>query len=324
MTADAVQPSRVLFIFLDGVGLGSDDPARNAMADHMPRLTSWLGAPPTRSAAGHHVPGRALLALDATLGMEGTPQSGTGQATLLTGENAARLHGRHFGPWVPTRLQPLVRERSILAVARAAGESIAFANAYPEHAVRSASLEDGEVPRFMRAGPPLAALGAGVLNRHAEALREGDAVATEIVNDGWRGRLNRSDVPAIDEAEAARNLIRIARRYRLTLFAHYTTDAAGHRRDIDAARAAIARVDRFLGALLEALPTDLVIVIASDHGNVEDCTQGHTRNPAFGVVAGSTVPPRRPMPETLCDIAPFTLGILKESGMQAPPSIRNE
>jgi hypothetical protein len=276
---------RVLFMFVDGVGLGSDDPRTNALVEGMPRLSALLGAPPVLSASPHSSSCASLVPLDATLGVIGLPQSGTGQAVLLTGEDAIRMHGRHFGPWVPTRLRPLVREQSVLARAQAAGCSVAFANAYPEE-VLALDAERRRTPHFLRAGPPLAALGAGVLTRHTSALESGAALASEIVNEGWRERLHRNSVPHIDETRAAHNLATIASAYHLTLFAHYTTDYAGHLRDLAAATAALTRLDIFLEALIAVLPEDMLLVVASDHGNIEDCTAGHTRNPALCMVAG--------------------------------------
>jgi len=299
---------RVLFVFIDGVGLGAADARINALVEGTPRLRGLLGVPPILAAAPHSSARATLVPLDAALGFPGLPQSGTGHATVLTGENAVRLHGRHFGPWVPTRLRPLVRERSVLARAIELGRSVAFANAYPEEVL--ALTRDGEdtakrrrTPPFLRAGPPLAALGAGVLNRHTEALAHGEAVASEIVNDGWRERLNRRNVPHIDETTAARNLLGIAGTHDLTLFAHYSTDTAGHLRDSAQAARAIGRVDTFLGAIADAMPADLLLVVASDHGNIEDCTTGHTRNPAFGMVVGSGHAGRASALKDLTDVA---------------------
>lgn len=301
---------RVLFVFVDGVGLGPDLPDRNAMVDHMPALTTRLGAPPIAATAPHAGPLVTLLPIDAVLGHDGLPQSGTGQATLLTGIDAIAAHGRHFGPWVPTRLRPAVRSGSILAAARAAGLDAAFANAYPEEILHQLHDTGRRTPPWLRAGPPLAAIGADLLVRHTPELIRGDALASEITNDAWRERLGRTAVPAIDPPTAARNLLRIAERHDLTLFAHYSTDYAGHRRDIEAARTAITRLDEFLGTLIDLLPDDLTAIVASDHGNVEDTSTAHTRNPAICLIAGSARHDIDPMPTRLTDIAPMVLRLL--------------
>lgn len=303
---------RLLIVFLDGVGLGADDPAANPLAGAaLPVLAGLLGGrAPVAAAAPYHGPGASLVGVDATLGADGTPQSGTGHAALLTGENAVRLFGRHQGPWVPTSLRRLVAERSVLARARAAGLAVAFANAYPEELVARAAASGATGRRLgpLRAGPPLAALGAGLLTRHTAALERGDAVASEIVNDGWIRHLGRASLPAVTPESAGRNLARIAAVHDLTLFAHYTTDHVGHRGTMGEAVEAIERVDRFLGGLLDAAPGDLLLMVVSDHGNLEDTARHHTRNPALGVVAGQG---HRAVAEALTDLTAITPAALR-------------
>lgn len=323
---------RVLLFFVDGVGLGTEDAAVNPFVRaHLPTLSGLLGGPATLNAAATHGLHASLISVDALLGFDGTPQSGTGQASLLTGRNAVALHGRHFGPWVPSRLRTLVNNESVLAQALRAGYSAAFANAYPEEvkrlidgkaaslpsdapagdgSARSRSRRERRGPRFLRAGPPLAAIGAGLLTRHTPELERGDAVASELTNEGWRERLGRSNVPAIDAATAGRNLARIAVQHDVTLFAHYATDYAGHRQDMDAAVQALERLDAFLEGLLDDSGDDLLIFIVGDHGNIEDVRTGHTRNPALGMVIGRDHERIASRIRALTDVTPLILEVL--------------
>lgn len=295
----------VLFVFLDGVGIGPASVERNPfLRAQLPVLSELLGGriptldqPSVRGARAVSVP------LDARLGVDGTPQSGTGQATLLTGENAARLHGSHFGPWTPVGLRPLVEARNVLVRAARGGRSVAFANAYPR---------GWPGPRGSRrvSAPPLAARAAGVLDRHEEALGEGRAVASEIVNDGWRKHLGHDWLPNVTEREAGANLAGIASSAELTLYAYYSTDTVGHRGGMEGGVRVLERVDRFLGGVLDALDPIVSMVVASDHGNLEDVTTQHTLNPALGVVVG---PAATALPETmrsLTDVVPAVLGWL--------------
>jgi 2,3-bisphosphoglycerate-independent phosphoglycerate mutase len=307
----------VLLLFIDGVGLGDDDAATNAFAlASLPVLTGLLdGRRVVGATAPFHGTAASLVGLDATLRVDGLPQSGTGQTTLFTGVDAVRMHGRHFGPWVPVGLRPLLLEQSVLARAAAAGKRVTFANAYPEELVEAGrvALAAGgrRMPPYLRAGPPLAALGAGVLNRHTPELERDDAVASEITNDGWREHLRRTGVPIRTAAEAGATLAHIAAAHDLTLFAHYATDTAGHRGGLAGAIAALERVDAFLGGLLAAAPPELRIVVTSDHGNIEDCTVGHTRNPAVCLVLGSGHAAFAAELRSLLDVTP---AILRELG----------
>lgn len=308
----------VLFLFVDGVGLGADEAAVNPMAAAaLPVMRGLLGGrPPTASSAPLVTARASLVALDATLGVDGLPQSGTGQTALLTGENAAARMGRHFGPWTPTALRPLLAERSILARAKRAGLRVAFANAYPEEVLERLAETDG-VPRGatpLRAGPPYAALAAGLLTRHTAALAEGRAVASDITNDGWIEQLGRRELPAIGPREAGHNLARIAASHDLTLFAHYATDHVGHRGSFEDCVAALERLDAFLGGVLETMPEDMLLVVASDHGNIEDAGGGHTRNPALGLVAGSGHAEAAEGMASLVDVAPRVMRVLGVGG----------
>jgi len=278
---------QILFIFVDGVGLGERDPEVNPfLRARLPTLHRLLdGAPVAAADAPISTRAATLVGVDATLGVPGLPQSGTGQAALLTGENAPRLFGRHYGPWVPTPLRPLVAERSILARRVAAGQEVAFANAYPEEVLRTPP--PGTRDRSpLRAGPPLAARAAGLLNRHTPELERGDAVASELTNESWRERLGRTTLPRITPHQAGENLARIAAVHHFTLFAHYATDTAGHTGEMAAAVTALERFDEFLGGVLAALPPEVLLLITSDHGNIEDIRAGHTRNPALLLAVG--------------------------------------
>lgn len=272
-------PLRVLLLFLDGVGIGIDDPGVNPFLQaQLPVLAELIGGIPVLPVLTESGPAR-LLALDARLGVEGLPQSGTGQIALLTGANAPKLFGRHFGPWPPARLRPLLGEKSLFRRVVDGGLGVVFANAYPE------GFPGNRSSRRV-AAPPFAAAAAGLLTRHHDALAQGEAVASEIVNEGWRRHLGFEDLPEIGPREAGRNLAALTRTARLTFFAHYLTDVAGHRGGMVGAVEALERVDAFLGGVMEELESDTLLIIASDHGNIEDVRGGHTLNPALGIALG--------------------------------------
>lgn len=275
-------PEHLLFVFLDGVGVGEPDPEVNPLLQTpLPTLEALTGGTiPLLASDGRWPtppPEGGWTPADATLGIPGRPQSGTGQTSLLTGRNAAELFGRHFGPWVPTGLRDLLAEQNVLTRATDAGRRVSFANAYPASAYRSA-----EVRR--PAAPPLAARAAGALVRHENHLRERRAISSEITNDRWQRHIE--DIGDISAEDAGRLLARLAREADLTLFAHYDTDLVGHRRDPEAARSVLKRVDRFLTGLVDERSSDMLLVIASDHGNLEDLRVGHTTNPVPVIASG--------------------------------------
>jgi len=89
----------LLFVFVDGVGIGGPGP-ENPFVD--------LGGPILGALAGRkpELPsGVALAPTDATLGVAGLPQSATGQTAIFTGVNASALLGRHLWGFPNERLR---------------------------------------------------------------------------------------------------------------------------------------------------------------------------------------------------------------------------
>ena len=96
----------VLVLFFDGIGIGEDDAGRNPFAAIDARRLAPL-------AARELDDGSLFRALDATLGIPGLPQSATGQTTLLTGVNAARVLGRHQTGVPGPTLRPILERESL-------------------------------------------------------------------------------------------------------------------------------------------------------------------------------------------------------------------
>ncbi len=276
----------LLFVFLDGVGLGPADPDRNPLARFdLPALArlggghAWTDRLPVRAEPSH-----VVRPLDATLGVEGLPQSGTGQATLFTGINCARVAGRHFGPFPHSRTRPLLDAQSLFHHLRAAAPEephpAAFANAYPPRFFTYARQRNRwtVTTRCCRA--------AGVRLRGIEDLQRGEALAADLTGHGWAPL----DLPVhpIDEAEAARRLHRLGRSHTVTLFEYFLTDKAGHSQSFERAEAVLRSLERFFTHLIACLdPAEDLLLITSDHGNLEDLsTRSHTRHPVPLIALG--------------------------------------
>ena len=278
-------PPHALFVFLDGVGLGPAT-AENPFATlHLPAFERLAaGQRLTAEARPVRTPTHTFVPVDATLGVPGLPQSGTGQAALFSGENAALAHGGHFGPYPPTAVRPILDAQSVFArlLRTAVGaDDLAFANAYPDRFFSAAEARGRwTTTTFMSRA-------AGVRLRTDADLARGDALAADLTGDGWR-RLLDPDLPVVTETDAAARLHALARRHRLTLFEYYLTDKAGHSRDPARAADVLQSLDRFFQSLLDRLdPAVDLLVVSSDHGNLEDLgTKSHTTNPVPLVAIG--------------------------------------
>jgi phosphopentomutase len=73
---------------------------------------------------------------------------------------------------------------------------------------------------------------------------------------------------------------------------------------------ALERVDDFLAGVLGALPADALLVVASDHGNLEDVRVGHTRNPVPVIAVGPGSRRLATGVRSLTDVAPEILALL--------------
>lgn len=273
---------RILLIFVDGVGLAPAGATNPFSGLPTPALQRLLGGPLTLERAGHG--GQALLlALDATLGVDGLPQSATGQTTLFTGVNAAAHIGRHVTGFPGPRLRRLLEANNLLVRCRLAGLEATFANAYTERYFR----RSGE-RRRRHSATTVATMAAGLALRRIGDLERGEAVAWDVVRDRFGRPLRQQPagdgdgetLSPITPEEAGCHLVELAGRHHLTLWETFLTDLAGHRRFGITPEEAMGRVDGLLAGVLEHRGPELTVVVTSDHGNLEETSHTrHTRNP---------------------------------------------
>jgi 2,3-bisphosphoglycerate-independent phosphoglycerate mutase len=299
---------RVLFIFLDGIGLGMDDSSRNPFARaQMPHLRSLLGGRRLLADSAPYVGPRAtLLGLDASLGVHGLPQSATGQAVLLTGTNVPAHLGEHYGPKPNPAVAGLLRGGSLLSRMSAAGKTAALLNAYPPRYFQS--VESG---RRLYSSIPLAVTSAGLPLFSKDDLFAGRAMSADFTGAGWAGMLGFPDAPVMRPAEAGLKLAHLARSYDFSLFEYWSTDYAGHKQDMAWALRQLEVLDAVLGGLLQSWRNaDGLILLTSDHGNMEDLsTRRHTNAEVPALLIGGR-PARAAFAEgmtSLLDIAPAIL-----------------
>lgn len=271
---------RLLFIFVDGVGMAPAGPD-NPLADGAtPALEALLGGPLTSESVQQRN-GLLLAPLDATLGVEGLPQSATGQTALLTGFNAPRELGRHVTAFPGPRLRELIARRSLLGEAARRGLDATFANAYTDEYLRlvGQGRRHASVTTCMLRS-------AGVAPRVVSDLLRGEAVTWDIERDHF-GATTGLGLERVEARRAGRDLARLAARHRVTLYETFLTDLAGHRRFEISAAEALRRVDGLVAGVLEEKQPGLTLLLTSDHGNVEDAgSRSHTRNPVPLLVAG--------------------------------------
>jgi 2,3-bisphosphoglycerate-independent phosphoglycerate mutase len=276
-------PERVIVLFLDGVGLGEDDPEANPLAQaNLPALSRLLdGRRVVRANGGFSARLATLLPLDAQLGVPGLPQSGTGQTTILTGVNAPAL--------------------------LAAGKPVAYANAYPDRFLDRLKRGTERLSANTRA-----ALLAGLKLRGPTDLKAGRAISGLLTNEYW-SRWGYA-MPDLSAAEAGAQLACLAGDHALTYFEFWYTDVAGHRQDRTLSLHLLRLLDEFIGGIVDTLDLDRsLLVVLSDHGNFEDWrTARHTHNPALALLVGAGHATLARHLASLADVTPTLLAALGE------------
>lgn len=292
-------------VFLDGVGIGKKDELYNPFFKYgFKTFENLFGTIPSldnlRLTNGSHF----LFPTDATLGIDGLPQSGTGQAALFCGFNAPKFAGKHYGPYPFTTTIPILQKDSILVYFRDKYNSSYFANAYPK-----AFFDYINSGRSRLSVTTLTCKLAGIKLNRVSDVRTGNALTAELTNERWNQRLGYK-LRVIKPKTAARRLLRIAKKYKFTLYEYYLSDHIGHLRLANEFEKLFKELDEFLFTLLEEVNSEqMTLIICSDHGNLEDLSvKTHTRNPAITLTAGKAA---KVISESVSDITQIKKAIIK-------------
>jgi len=289
----------VILFFVDGLGIGTRG-AHNPF-DGLTEATP-LGV--FQDEEPEIIFDGRLVRTDACLGVEGRPQSASGQTTILTGVNAPATLGYHKQGFPNEALREIISEHSIfLQLKRAGVAPNIFANAY--------------TPRFFDTRPrwvsatTVAVEAAGMRFLNLDDLQAGRAVFQDYTNEMLIERgLN---ISRRTPEQAAETLAAIAIEHRFTLYEYFITDKTGHAQDMSAARTVLVNLARFVRHLLAQLDlTRTTLLLTSDHGNIEDLSlRNHTLNPVPTLIWGKHKEQLAARVKTLADITPAIIEVLK-------------
>lgn len=295
----------IYFIFVDGLGLGEGEPSNPLNLDRWSFFKEIKNQERLlRSTPAVITSTLVFKPIDATLGIEGLPQSGTGQVSLFTGVNAATEIGKHYGPYPHSQTKPILKEHSLLKKLSMLGLKFYFMNAYPPIFFNISAQRDRWstttlMCRYMD----------HPLNTVEEVIKQ-DAITAEITQEVWKERLGL-DIPSISTVEAAKRMVKKAQVNDLVLFEYYLTDKAGHEQNLAMSIEVLHRLDSFLMEIMKNMSDRDLLLLTSDHGNIEDLSvKTHTRNPVPLIVLGQQAS-HFAQAESLVDIVPLVEGYLK-------------
>ncbi|TYB32129.1 MAG: hypothetical protein FXF47_00670 [Candidatus Mcinerneyibacterium aminivorans] len=270
----------VLFIFVDGLGINyrkENNPLFDEKLKFLNKVIFEDSVP-----------------LNAKMGVEGIPQSATGQASIFTGKNCAKILGYHKEGFPNERLKKILKKESIFQFLKGKNLKSTFANGF--------IVDDKEFldnSRFVSATTYMTLSSLGIV-RGLSKLNENKAVYQDITNETLitRDKMEKryeklfprikdyldfnqlNSLKKISPQKAARNLLNIADEYDFTLFEYFLTDKAGHLGDYSRANKVLLKFQELFYTLLEEMDfnSDSLIMI-SDHGNIEDLSiSKHTFN----------------------------------------------
>lgn len=269
--------AKLFFFFIDGIGIGENDPQINPMHSF---LEPYIGE---GSFTSEHIPqeGREgenylLLPIDAVLDTPGVPQSATGQTTIMTGKNASKQLGYHLYAFPNEELVDNLKQSNLFIDLTEAGVSTTCANLYS----RDFFSKRKKRRKNMLPVSALSVESAGIPFRYIHDYHSRRAIFADITNRMLKER--GYDISIITPQEAATRVLGLFDTYDFVFFEYFLTDQYGHSRSYSKIKEEVATLNQFIGALAPAVdyPEDPIdILIVSDHGNAEDIRTGdHTYN----------------------------------------------
>jgi len=308
---------RFIFIFIDGIGIGSPN-GNNPFIDADPDiLRLWKDSIPVRGDI-------SLKSINPLLGVEGFPQSATGQTTIFTGVNIPRLLKKHTGSFPNRIMRKIIREENLLLKLERTGKKAKFINAYPHHSElfsnAHVSIDDEGNLVFSDNFPEKFKKRISVTSSIliSNNVRPFDTEDIREKRSLYQDYSNRSllryglDLPVFTPEDAAEVLYKTSGAYDLVLYEFFQTDLFGHRKNKEEQIGLISDLDLLLTTLISILDQDKdTLFITSDHGNLEDSSgKSHTLNPVPLITWGRGSEYLAEEIEDLSDITPGILSFL--------------
>lgn len=294
------QNDSVILFFIDGLGIGEKNESNPLhLYEALEPLAHFHGERMKIFAGG------ILIPTDACLGVDGRPQSASGQTTILTGINAPKILGNHKQGFPNQKLRDVISEHSIFLQLkqRNIGPNI-FINTYtPQFFEKTPRWKSATTCAVEAAGIPFCKLPDLV----GEKSLFHDFTNERLIERGL-------NVPVFSPKKAGEILAETSSRHRFSLYEHFITDKIGHDRDFQRAARHLPALAEFVRSTLETINLEkTTFILTSDHGNIEDLSiRNHTRNPVPTIIWGRDKHAASEKINDLSDITPTILDLLNE------------
>jgi len=296
----AEKKSSVLLFFIDGLGIGNCD-ENNPLAN----IADLKPLAHFKDEIAEIIFDGILAPTDPRLGVEGRPQSASGQTTILTGVNAPQILGNHKQGFPNQTLREIITEHSIfLQLKRRRIEPNVFANAYTPGFF-------SEKPRW-KSATTCAVEAAEMSFRRLPDLVGRRAVFHDFSNQSLIDL--EFDVPLFSSADAGVILTELTKENRFTLYEYFITDKIGHAQNFEAAKTYLPPLAAFILETLRLIDLQTTtVILTSDHGNIEDLSvRTHTLNDVPTIVWGRRHREISAAIKDLSDLTPAILNLLSD------------
>ena len=307
---------RVIFIFIDGAGVGRADAGNPFFQAKSLFLPFWQGAMTLPD-------GTPLAAIDATLGIPGPPQSASGQTALFCGAGAREIANRHHHGYPDQHLRKIILENNLLLALKKSKVRARFLNAYPVFhdffiAAHVRIKPDGHFwfsecfpARFKKM---ISVTSCMLLAAGAIPFTEKDILAKRALYQDYSNRqliTQGLKLPEYSPVQAAAIIANAALDYEFILYEYFQTDIYAHRRSFADCVGLIRDLDSLMRNLLARLDKKQdTLILTSDHGNLEDFhSRGHSHNPVPFLAWGRYNEFLRAKIKSLSDVTPAILDL---------------
>lgn len=295
-----MQKKSVVLFFVDGVGIGEKNEFNPlGLTNNLNPIANFINEVNEIFLEG------LLIQTDACLGVEGRPQSASGQTTIYTGINAPKFLGHHKQGFPNEKLRELIKEKSIFLQLKQKGiEPNIFANVY--------------TPRFFETPPRWkSATTCSVEAADMRFCKLPDLLGRKAIFHDFTNEYlikNGFDVPEFSPIDCANILSELSHQYRFTLYEHFITDKIGHDQDFDWAKKHLPKLAEFIRETIKRIDlSKTTFILTSDHGNIEDLSKrNHTLNKVPTIVWGRKKKEVAKSINDLTDITPTILHLLSK------------
>ncbi|MCK4890273.1 MAG: hypothetical protein KAS21_01175 [Candidatus Aminicenantes bacterium] len=305
---------RFIFIFIDGVGIGKSNGNNPFIAANPKILRLW-----DNSAVD--LPNFTLKPIDPLLGIDGTPQSATGQTTIFTGVNIPKLLSKHIGSFPNKIMRKVISEENLLVKLNNSGKKAKFINAYPHHSELFSNsnvnidkegnliFSDNFPDKFKKR---ISVTSSILISNNVKPFDTGDIKEKLSLYQDYSNKSLLKyglDLPVFSPEDAAEVLYRTSGDFDLILYEFFQSDIYGHRKNIAEQIELISDLDLLLSTLISLMDRKKdTLLITSDHGNLEDnSSKAHTLNPVPLITWGRK---NNELSENINDLSGITPAIL--------------